>query len=79
MFHERGQKSGRNHVEKSCNLPQIAVCFDAKNETKRVILRPKMIGMTWKSAGNVCRRCRKRAEEGTEMVFLFLFDDAVKC
>ncbi len=54
-------------------------CFDAKNETKRVILRPKMIGMTWKNAGNVCRRCRKRAEEGTEMGSLFLFDAAVKC
>jgi len=42
LFHERGQKSGWNHVEKSCNLPQIAVCFDAKNETKCIILRPKM-------------------------------------
>ena len=79
MFHERGQKSGRNHVEKSCNLSQIAACFDAKNETKHVILWPKMIGMTWKNAGNVCRRYRKGAEEGTKMVVLFLFDDVVKC
>ena len=66
-------------MEKSCNLPQIMVCFDAKNETKRVILRPKMIGMTWINDGNGGRRCRERAEEGIEMVFLFLFDDAAKC
>jgi len=38
-----------------------------------------MIGMTWKNDGNGGRRCRERAEMGTEMVFLFLFDDAVKC
>ena len=66
-------------MEKSCNLPQIAACFDAKNETKRVIWQHKMIGMTWKNDGNGGRRYRKRVEKGTEMVFLFLFDDAAKC
>ena len=66
-------------MEKSYNLPQIMACFDAKNEAKRVILRPKMIGMTWKNGRNVGLRYRKGAEEGTEMVFLFLFDDAAKC
>jgi len=54
-------------------------CFDAKNKTKCVILQHKMIGMTWKNDGNGGRRCRERAEKGTEMVFLFLFDDALKC
>jgi hypothetical protein len=38
-----------------------------------------MIGMTWKNDGNGGRRYRKRAEESTKMVFLFLFDDATKC
>ena len=54
-------------------------CFDAKNETKRVILWPKMIGMTWKNGRNVGLRYRKGAEEDTEMGFLFLFDAVVKC
>ena len=66
-------------MENSCNLPQIMACFDAKNETKRVIWQHKMIGMTWKNGRNVGLRYRKGAEEGTKMVFLFLFDDAVKC
>ena len=79
LFQKRSQKSGWNHVENSCNLPQIAACFDAKKGTKCVIWQHKMIGMTWKNDGNGGRRCRERAEKGTEMVFLFLFDDAVKC
>ena len=54
-------------------------CFDAKNETKRVIWQHKMIGMTWKNDGNGGRRYRKRVDESTKMIFLFLFDDAVKC
>ena len=54
-------------------------CFEAKNETKRVIWQHKMIEMTWKNDGNGGRRCRKRAEKGIEMVFLFLFDDMMKC
>ena len=55
------------------------VCFGAKNETKHVIWQHKMIGMTWKNGRNVGLRYRKGAEEGTKMVVLFLFDDAVKC
>ena len=66
-------------MEKSCNLPQIMACFDAKNETKCVIWQHKMIGMTWKNGRNVGLRYRKGAEEGTKMVVLFLFDDVVKC
>ena len=54
-------------------------CFDAKNETKRVIWQHKMIGMTWKNDGNGGRRYRKRVDESTKMIFLFLFDDVTKC